>query len=136
MLELNLGDVEASENETEVSDGSLDSEEAVLTSGLGVSKLTVEGEEISVDGGLDDDGAVLTGKDAITDCVDGVHDTTVGGPMVGVATEVIPPGGWITKGMDNNDLTFMATIGREKWGAVLAEDDDVKEGVAILEVPL
>ena len=34
MLELNLGDVEASENEAEVSDGSLDSEEAVLTSGL------------------------------------------------------------------------------------------------------
>ena len=99
--------------------------------------MTVEGEEISADGRVDDDGVVLTGKDAITDCVDGVHDTTVGGAMVGVATEVTPPpGGWITKGMDNNDLTFMATIGREKWGAVLAEDDDVKEGVAILGVPL
>lgn len=136
MVELNLGDVEASENEAKVSDGSLDSEETVLMFGLGVSKLMVEGDETSADAGLDDDGTVLTGEDSITDCVDGVHDTIVGGAMVGVATEVAPPGCWITKGMDNNDLTFMATIGREKWGATLTEGDDVKEGVAIREVPL
>jgi hypothetical protein len=139
MVELNPGEVEASENDAKVSDGRLplDSVEVVTMSGLGASKLlTAEGVETSSDVALDDDeGAILTGEDTTTD---GVDDTIVGGATVGVANEdetVTVPDGGITKGMENNGR-FMATTGREKRGAMLTDGGDVTEGVANLEVTL
>lgn len=160
MVDLNVGETGASEKEVEVSDGSLDTEEVVLTPGLGVSKLMDEGAETVAalgDAALDD-GAVLTGEGAITVCADGVRDKAAatigceatvgvanecamarGGAAVGMvkedATVTLPEGG-TTTGMENNGVTFIATIGREKWGAMLIEGGGVTEGMANLEVPL
>ena len=160
MADLNMGEAGASEKEVEVSDGSLDTEEVVVTSGLRVSKLMDEGAETVVilgDAALDD-GAVLTGEGANTVCADGVCDKAAatiggeatvgvtnegamawGGAAVGVvkedATVTLPEGG-TTTGMENNGVTFIATIGREKWGAMLIEGGGVTEGMANLEVPL
>lgn len=154
VVELHTGKEEASEDKSEVSEGTATMAGLEVPEGAETVVVLIMDEEAL------DDGEVFTGGDVIIVSAVGVHDEAVatieGGATVGVvdadatgctlsddmidavgvviddATVILPDDG-NTMGVESSGDTFTAITGRENMGALLTEGGDVTEGVANLE---